>query len=254
MPSKDGFCAIILNRNFENDFCLQNERMRKSLVKLTEKGLYCEPGDFYIDPWRPVKKAVLTHAHADHTYRGNQQYLVPREGERLSRIRLGDEAKIATAGYGETTAINGVRVSFHPAGHVLGSAQILFEWKGFRAVVSGDYKRERDPTCRPFTVIPCDLFVTEATFGLPVFRHPPATEEIAKLVDSVELFPERGGRGSRRRCRGRGPARRALGRGRLELRGSALQPACRMQSTSTSAPRGRLATPIAARAGYGSLT
>jgi putative mRNA 3-end processing factor len=106
-----------------------NFMKKQGIIKLTDSGLYCEQGDFYIDPWLPVKKAILTHAHADHTYRGNQDYLVPEEGVRLSRIRLGDEAKISTAKYGATTDINGVKVSFHPAGHVLGSAQVRVEYQ-----------------------------------------------------------------------------------------------------------------------------
>jgi hypothetical protein len=113
---------------------------KQGLIKLTKSGLYCERGDFYIDPWLPVKRAILTHAHADHTYRGNQDYLVPEEGARLSRIRLGDEARISTQKYGAVTDINGVKISFHPAGHVLGSAQVRVEYKGEIWVVSGDYK------------------------------------------------------------------------------------------------------------------
>jgi putative mRNA 3-end processing factor len=101
--------------------------MKNDLIKLTDRGLYCKKGDFYIDPWLPVKKALLTHAHADHTYRGNQKYLVPEEGRCLSRIRLGDKAVIETSKYGETQYIDGVKISFHPAGHVLGSAQLRVE-------------------------------------------------------------------------------------------------------------------------------
>ncbi len=147
--------------------------MKHTLIKLTEKGLYCEQGDFYVDPWLPVKQAILTHAHADHTYRGNQTYLVPQEGELLSRIRLGDEAQIATQGYGATTNINGVSISFHPAGHVLGSAQVRIEYKGEVWVVSGDYKLTPDATCAPFEPVKCHHFITEATFGLPIYRWQP---------------------------------------------------------------------------------
>lgn len=147
--------------------------MKHTLIKLTEKGLYCEQGDFYVDPWLPVNQAILTHAHADHTYRGNQTYLVPQEGELLSRIRLGDEAQIATQGYGATTNINGVSISFHPAGHVLGSAQVRIEYKGEVWVVSGDYKLTPDATCAPFEPVKCHHFITEATFGLPIYRWQP---------------------------------------------------------------------------------
>ncbi len=118
----------------------------KGLIRLTSKGLYCEAGGFYIDPWKPVDRAVITHAHADHAYRGNKSYLVARPGEHLYRARLGDKAHIETAAYGEPVHINGVRVSFHPAGHVLGSAQVRVEHKGEAWVVSGDYKLTPDPT------------------------------------------------------------------------------------------------------------
>ncbi len=156
---------------------------KKGLVKLTKSGLYCERGDFFIDPWLPVKKAVLTHAHADHTYRGNQDYLVPEEGKRLSRIRLGDEAVISTRKYGETTDINGVKVSFHPAGHVLGSAQVRVEYKGEIWVISGDYKLMPDATCAPFEHVKCHHFITEATFGLPIYRWQP-TEFIFEEINN----------------------------------------------------------------------
>ena len=142
------------------------------LITLTSRGLYCERGDFYIDPWKPVDRAVVTHAHADHTYQGNQSYLVPKEGERLSRIRLGDEALIESMPYGETRSINGVNVSFHPAGHILGSAQARVESGGEVWVISGDYKLTPDPTCAPFEPLKCHHFITEATFGLPIYRWP----------------------------------------------------------------------------------
>ncbi len=158
--------------------------MRKnSLITLTGSGLYCKKGDFYIDPWKPVKKAVLTHAHADHTYRGNQHYLVPAEGERLSRIRLGDEADISTQSYGETVDLNGVKVSFHPAGHVLGSAQVRVEYKGEIWVISGDYKLMPDATCAPFEPVKCQHFITEATFGLPIYRWQP-TEFVFEEINT----------------------------------------------------------------------
>ena len=157
--------------------------MKKTgLVRLTGKGLYCEQGDFYIDPWLPVKKAVLTHAHADHTYRGNRDYLVPEEGERLSRIRLGDEARISTRKYGEIFDIGGVKVSFHPAGHVLGSAQIRVEYKGEIWAISGDYKLMPDATCASFEPVKCHHFITEATFGLPIYRWQP-TEFIFEEIN-----------------------------------------------------------------------
>lgn len=155
---------------------------KNSLIRLTERGLFCEQGDFYIDPWLPVKKAVVTHAHADHTYRGNGSYLVPREGRRLSEIRIGADAKIETERYGNERIINGVKVSFHPAGHVLGSAQIRAEYKGEIWVVSGDYKLMPDATCRNFEPVKCHNFITEATFGLPIYRWQP-TEFIFEEIN-----------------------------------------------------------------------
>lgn len=156
---------------------------KKGLITLTSRGLFCAQGDFYVDPWKPVKRAVLTHAHADHTYRGNEYYLVPAEGERLSRIRLGEEAKISTRRYGETTLMDGVKVSFHPAGHVLGSAQVRVEYKGEIWVISGDYKLMPDATCAPFEPVKCHHFVTEATFGLPIYRWQP-TEFIFQDINT----------------------------------------------------------------------
>jgi putative mRNA 3-end processing factor len=157
--------------------------MARNLIGLTGKGLYCEIGDFYIDPWKPVKKAVLTHAHADHTYQGSENYLVPEEGKLLSRIRLGDEASISTSKYGETTVINGVKVSFHPAGHVLGSSQIRVEYKGEIWVASGDYKLMPDATCAPFEPVRCHHFITEATFGLPIYRWQPTDLVFEEIND-----------------------------------------------------------------------
>ncbi len=140
------------------------------LITLTPRGLFCGQGDFYIDPWKPVKRAVVTHAHADHGYRGNESYLVPKEGEPITRIRMGDEAVIETLSYRETKDINGVKVSFHPAGHILGSAQVRVAYKGEVWVISGDYKLTPDATCAAFEHVKCHHFVTEATFGLPIYR------------------------------------------------------------------------------------
>jgi len=156
---------------------------RGSLISLTSKGLYCKQGDFYIDPWRPVKKAIVTHAHADHAYRGHTRYLVAKPGERLARIRLDQDAKIATQDYGQTTSVNGVKISFHPAGHILGSAQVRVEYKGEVWVISGDYKLTPDATCAPFEPVKCHHFITEATFGLPIYRWP-KTEETFEEINS----------------------------------------------------------------------
>ena len=163
-------------------------------LKVLPDGLYCEPGGFHIDPVRPVARAIITHAHADHARPGHDAVLASPETLALMDVRMGQGRAGAVQQalqYGEPITLGGVRVWMEPAGHVLGSAQVAMEWRGTRAVVSGDYKRQPDPTCRPFEPIPCDVFVTEATFALPVFRHPPAEHEAAKLLDSVALFPER---------------------------------------------------------------
>lgn len=165
---------------------------KNGLITLTKKGLYCEQGDFFIDPWLPVERAIVTHAHADHTYRGNQKYLVPKEGERLSRIRIGYDAQIETSPYGETVNINGVKISFHPAGHVLGSAQVRIEYKGEVWVVSGDYKLTPDATCAPFEHLRCHKFITEATFGLPIYRWTPTEIIFGQINDWWRRNQEKG--------------------------------------------------------------
>jgi putative mRNA 3-end processing factor len=163
------------------------------LLKPRPEGLYCPPGDFYIDPVRPVERALVTHGHADHARPGNQNVLATRQTLDIMAIRYGENfaASRQEAAIGETLTINGVTVSFHPAGHVLGSAQICVEKDGLRIVASGDYKPRPDPTCAAFEPVPCDVFITEATFALPVFRHPDDREEIGKLLKSVRQFPER---------------------------------------------------------------
>jgi putative mRNA 3-end processing factor len=140
------------------------------LITLTDDGLYCPAGRFHIDPWKPVEYAVVTHAHSDHAKWGSRHYLVCEPGKHLFRTRLGDDADIETLPYGEVVQHNGVNVSFHPAGHVLGSAQIRLEHEGQVCVVTGDYKLDRDPTCLPFETVRCHTFLTESTFGLPVYR------------------------------------------------------------------------------------
>jgi putative mRNA 3-end processing factor len=146
---------------------------RPALLELTDRGLYCPPGDFHIDPWRPVDRAVVTHAHADHLRWGSNSYLVSEPGERVTRVRLGPDATIQTAPYGQPVTINGVRVSLHPAGHILGSAQVRVEHRGEVWVVSGDYKTGGgDTTCEAFEPVRCHGFVSESTFGLPIYRWP----------------------------------------------------------------------------------
>jgi putative mRNA 3-end processing factor len=162
-------------------------------IRKSSAGLYCEPGDFHIDPVRPVPRAVITHGHGDHARSGNEQVLATPDTIAIMQERYGEAAgaSLQPLAYGETVTAGDVTVRLAPAGHVLGSAQIVLEYRGSRVVVSGDYKRRPDPTCAPFDPCTCDVFITEATFGLPVFRHPPDAREIDKLLHSLALFPER---------------------------------------------------------------
>ena len=163
------------------------------LLTLTDEGLYCPQGGFHIDPHLPAEKAVVTHGHADHCRPGSTAMLATPETVEIALTRYGETAFETTQGlpYGEVKRVGDVDVTFFPAGHVLGSAQVLIEHKGRRAVVSGDYKTRPDQSCADFELVPCDLFVTEATFGLPVFRHPEGRAEIDKLLRSLATFPQR---------------------------------------------------------------
>lgn len=152
------------------------------LVVATPEGLYCPPGDFHIDPWRPVPRAVITHGHGDHARAGMGCYHVVAEGLPILRWRLGEQDYRVHAA-GERFRIGGATLSFHPAGHVLGSSQVRIEAGGEVWVASGDYKRDPDPTCDPFEIVPCDVFITESTFGLPVYRWPLASEVACDIVD-----------------------------------------------------------------------
>ena len=165
----------------------------ETLICPKPAGLYCPPGDFYIDPTRPVARAVITHGHGDHARSGHEAVAATSETLAIMEARYGEAyaGTVRPLSYGETIERDGVAVTLVPAGHVLGSAQVVVRWKGCTVVASGDYKRRRDPTCPPFEPTPCDVFVTEATFGLPVFRHADAAEEIRKLLRSVDQFPER---------------------------------------------------------------
>lgn len=154
--------------------------MPGDLVVLTPQGLYCPPGDFHIDPWRPVPRAVITHGHGDHARGGMGCYYVAEEGLPILEWRLGQQDYRVHA-LGERVRIGDAVVSFHPAGHVLGSTQVRIEAGGEVWVASGDYKRDPDPTCLPFEVVPCDVFITESTFGLPIYRWPPASEVAAEI-------------------------------------------------------------------------
>lgn len=169
------------------------KRPASDWLKVRPEGLLVLPGGFYIDPVRPVGRAVVTHGHADHARPGNGAVLATSGTLAIMRARYGDAAgaSLQPLAYGETLRLGEVDLRLVPAGHVLGSAQAVLEWGGTRVVVSGDYKRRPDPTCAPFEVVPGDVFVTEATFGLPVFRHPPDAHEIGRLLHSLEVFPER---------------------------------------------------------------
>ncbi len=155
------------------------------LVVERPEGLYCPPGDFYVDPWRPVERAVITHAHADHARRGHAHYLASEPSAGVLRARLGADIALQTLGWGEVVEHRGVRVSLHPAGHVLGAAQVRLEHAGRVWVVSGDYDLsahdEANPTCTPFEPVRCDVFVTESTFGLPIYRWRPQAEVFAEI-------------------------------------------------------------------------
>jgi putative mRNA 3-end processing factor len=158
------------------------------------EGLYCQPGEFFIDPLHPVPRAVITHAHSDHARPGHRAVLATPETLVLMATRMGAALNGTTTEplpLGTAQDLGGTKIRFAPAGHVLGSAQVVIEYQGSRAVISGDYKRAADPTCAPFEPVPCDVFVTEATFGLPVFTHPPAATELRKLLSSVATFPGR---------------------------------------------------------------
>lgn len=163
------------------------------LLHPTPAGLYCPPGDFYIDPVAPVGRAIITHGHADHARAGHGAVLATPETLAIMAVRYGDlfTEKRQPLAYGEVVEVNGVTVWLVPAGHVLGSAQAVVEHRGVRIVTTGDFKRRRDPTCAPFEPVSCDVLISEATFGLPVFRHPDTAGEAKKLLRSLEQFPER---------------------------------------------------------------
>jgi putative mRNA 3-end processing factor len=151
------------------------------LVVVTPNGLYCPPGDFYIDPWQPVQTAVITHAHGDHLRHGSARYILARPGTGIARQRLGGERDLAPVEYRTPFSLGATAVSLHPAGHILGSSQVRIEHHGQVWVVSGDYKRQPDPTCAAFEPVECDVFISEATFALPVYRWPDTTRVIEEL-------------------------------------------------------------------------
>lgn len=151
------------------------------LLQPTEHGLYCAEGDFHVDPWKPVPRAVITHAHADHACWGCGHYLTSTQGRHVLRARVAREAAVDTLDPGESIAIKGLHVSLHPAGHILGSSQVRIERRGEVWVVSGDYKVEPDSTCAPFEPVRCHTFVTESTFGLPIYRWPAQSAVFAEI-------------------------------------------------------------------------
>ncbi len=155
--------------------------MGEALLQVTERGLYCALGDFYIDTWQPVTRAVITHAHADHARPGSQRYLTSPSGANILRLRVDANARIVAQPFGQPLHLNGVSLSLHPAGHLLGSAQVRVEHRGEVWVVSGDYKTEMDATCEPFELVPCHTFITESTFGLPIYRWRPQAQIFAEI-------------------------------------------------------------------------
>jgi putative mRNA 3-end processing factor len=178
------------------------------LVVQRPEGLYCPPGDFYIDPWRPVARAVITQAHADHARTGHGHYLAAAPAQGVLRSRLGDIA-LQTLAYGEQVSHHGVKLSLHPAGHVLGSAQVRLEHGGQVWVASGDYKVATDPTCSAFEPVRCDVFITESTFGLPIYRWRPDAETFGE-INAWWAANAASGRASMLCCYSFGKAQRAL--------------------------------------------
>ena len=157
------------------------------LIKYTENGLYCEIADIWIDPHKPVKKALITHAHMDHFKFGCDEYISTHETSEIIKERIGSEINIKTYDYGEEFKINGIKITFHPSGHILGSSQIKFNFAGERWLITGDFKRQRDDTCKEFEIVKTDYLISEATFGLPIFKweEPQNTvDDIKKWIDS----------------------------------------------------------------------
>lgn len=156
------------------------------ILKFTSKGIYCIPGNFYIDPWQPVDLAVITHGHADHAKPSMKKYLCHHFTKPILQTRIGADIHCQSVAYGETIYINGVKMSLHPAGHIIGSAQIRMEYKGYVAVVSGDYKLQDDGLSTPFEYVKCNEFVSESTFGLPIYHWLSVSEQELQLKNWVE--------------------------------------------------------------------
>ena len=158
-----------------------------TILELTDSGLYCPPADIFIDPWRPVTNAVITHAHSDHARRGMKKYLAQHQSREVMKLRLGKDINLQTLGYGEPIQIQGVQISFHPAGHIPGSAQVRLEYQGKVAVVSGDYKVEDDGLSTPFEPVKCHEFVSECTFGMPIYDWEPQ-EDVFNQIKLLQIF------------------------------------------------------------------
>ena len=156
-----------------------------NVLQFTGYGIYCPAGDFYIDPWKPVKRAVITHAHSDHARWGNEYYLCEHACVPLLQLRLGNDIRVQGVAYGETLFFNGVKVSLHPAGHMIGSAQVRVELNGEVWVASGDYKLENDGLSAPFEPLRCHTFITESTFGLPVYRWAPQQQLFSGIAQWI---------------------------------------------------------------------
>jgi putative mRNA 3-end processing factor len=151
------------------------------LLQLTPRGLFCSVGNFYIDPWEKVELALITHGHGDHAHGGMDHYIASSASRFILHKRLGHDISLKTYEYGEVFYLGGVKVSLHPAGHILGSSQVRLEYQNEVWVFTGDFKRDQDLTCEPFEVVPCDVFISEATFSLPVYQWPPFEEEIHEI-------------------------------------------------------------------------
>jgi len=162
-----------------------------NLLSFTDKGLYCTQGNFYIDPWKPVEKAIITHAHSDHAYFGHQNYLCHHHSKPILQLRLGNN-NYESIEWGETTILNGVKISLHPAGHIIGSSQIRVEYNGEVWVVSGDYKTEDDGLSGKFEPIKCNTFITESTFGLPIYKWKPQQEIFENIINWINKNKENG--------------------------------------------------------------
>jgi putative mRNA 3-end processing factor len=162
-----------------------------NLIQFTDKGLFCKQGNFYIDPWKPVDRAVITHAHSDHARFGSKYYLCHRYTKPLLQLRLGDN-HYESIEWGETVTMNGVRVSLHPAGHIIGSSQVRVEYNGEVWVVSGDYKTEDDGISGKLEVLKCNSFITESTFGLPIYKWKPQEEIFGNMINWIAHNKENG--------------------------------------------------------------